>query len=70
MAVKGFAVCIDLRRPLREGVGRNHPAAFNPGVIPVALYARAWVEMVSVSEFDNIVPRRPLREGVGRNHVE
>ena len=37
-----------VRRPLREGVGRNSVMQALPeGLVKVALYARAWVEMRS-----------------------
>ena len=39
-----------LRRPLREGVGRNPPSPPPcPHLVPVALYARAWVEISPLS---------------------
>ena len=58
-----------IRRPLREGVGRNGARAiwYLTG-LPVALYARAWVEIDLMIEKMNDLESRPLREGVGRNH--
>ena len=57
-------------RPLREGVGRNGARAiwYLTG-LPVALYARAWVEIDLMIEKMNDLESRPLREGVGRNYV-
>ena len=55
-------------RPLREGVGRNGRAySFGTKVPNVALYARAWVEIIRWMVMLPISRGRPLREGVGRN---
>ena len=57
-----------LRRPLREGVGRNHHHLLALAGLPaVALYARAWVEMIISKPLLLLGIGRPLREGVGRN---
>ena len=55
------------RRPLREGVGRNSLVHLANDVEFVALYARAWVEMLLHHQRSGDGHGRPLREGVGRN---
>ena len=55
------------RRPLREGVGRNGQYLVGRALCVVALYARAWVEIVTTQLITSDKIRRPLREGVGRN---
>ena len=54
-------------RPLREGVGRNRRLVDLVKVFRVALYARAWVEIVKDKLRGKCGGSRPLREGVGRN---
>ena len=54
-------------RPLREGVGRNTMIDGFHWLCIVALYARAWVEMLLCRRFFQPQTGRPLREGVGRN---